>query len=304
MTPFPDRQTLAAIEAHAAALAARAGGLLLTYAARPLDVAFKTKGHADPVTEADRASEKLLIEGIRSQFPAHAILSEETPESPDTTIPYLWVLDPLDGTTNFLNRFPMWGVSIGVLYHGRPVVGALFIPTLAPLGGQVLHASHGGGAFLEDTPLKLLSDEAASDRRLSALPAYVWGQFRMKRELRKAIGELRTTGSIACELALAATGALQFAAFGGPKIWDVAGGALIVKEAGGQVMVRAGARRWEPLDSFLEPGAGLPRDGDLRKWQASLLAGGPAPVQLMANGLRPRRGLRLRRWLRRLLRGR
>ncbi len=300
--PALNRDALAAIESHAARLAAEAGALLLDYFNRPLEVVYKTKGHADPVTEADHASEKLLLEGIKSQFPTHTVLSEESPDAPDPNSPFLWVLDPLDGTTNFLNRFPFWAVSIGVLYQGAPVAGALFIPALAPLGGQVLHASDGGGAFLEDHPLKLLTGAEASDRRLSAVPAYVWGQFRMKRDLRRSIGELRTTGSIACELALAATGSLQFAAFAAPKIWDVAAGVLILKEAGGQALVRSGRRQWKPVTSFLDPQAGLPADRDLRKWQASLLAGAPEAVTLLAQSLRPRRSLR--RWLRRLLRRR
>ncbi|MBI4201534.1 MAG: inositol monophosphatase [Chloroflexi bacterium] len=296
-SPPPDE--LAAVEAHAASLAQQAGDLLLEHFNRPLEVSYKSKGHADPVTEADRASEKLLMDGIRARFPSHAILSEETPETSNAGSPYLWVLDPLDGTTNFLNRFPLWAVSIGVLYQGIPVAGALFVPVLTPLGGQVLHAGAGGGAFLGSSPIKLPSDDEPSDRRLAAVPGFFWNQFRVHPDLRRKIGELRSTGTIVGELALASAGALQFAAFSGPKIWDVAAGILVVQEAGGRVLVRAGRGAWQPFHSFTQPGAGLPRDGDLRKWSAGLLAGGPQSVAEAAQGLRPRRGLR--RWLRRLL---
>ncbi|MBI4197528.1 MAG: inositol monophosphatase [Chloroflexi bacterium] len=294
-----DPELLASIEAHAADLAARAGNLLLSYFPRPLEVAYKSKDHANPVTEADRASEKLLVEGIGERFPSHAILSEEAPDTPTATGEFLWVLDPLDGTTNFLNRFPFWGVSIAVLHQGVPVAAALFIPALATQGSQVLRARAGAGAYLGDAPVRLPAEAAPSDRRLSAMPAYFWGQFRVRRELRRQIGELRTTGSIACELALVSTGALQFAAFTSPKIWDVAAGVLILQEAGGQTLVRSERRQWKPFTSFQEPGAGLPLKGDIREWGASLLVGSPATVGLVSQGLRPRRGLR--RWLRRLI---
>ncbi|MBI4310914.1 MAG: inositol monophosphatase family protein [Chloroflexi bacterium] len=295
-----DAQLPAALENHAADLAGQAGALLLDYFNRPLETTYKSKGHGDPVTDADKAAHELLVKGIQARFPEHGVLSEEGAGTPPAgATPYLWVIDPLDGTTNYLNRFPLWGVSIGVLRNGVPVAAALYLPALASLGSPLLHARAGGGSHIGDAPLALAFGAETSDRRLTTMPAYFRGQFRMSKTLRRNIGEVRNTGSIACELALAATGSLQLAAFGSPKIWDVAAGALIVNEAGGRVMVRTRRSRWKPFESFLDPGAGLPRDGNLAKWGAGLLAGAPAAVDAAASGLRPRLGLV--RWFRRLL---
>lgn len=298
--PLPDidPSLLLSIEEHAIRLAREAGALLLDSFQQEHQVEYKSSGHQDPVTEVDRNADELLTAGIQRQFPQHGILSEETPEPHGVDRDFLWVVDPLDGTANFVNRYPFFGVSIGVLYHGTPVVGALFIPSPLTSGGQVVHARRGGGAFADEAPIHIYKEKEPSQTGLVSMPAHFWSQFRLGKELRRRLGEARITGSIVYELALVASGVLQYAAFSGPKLWDVAAGVLIVREAGGEVLVRTARQRWRPLRSFLEPGAGLPADGDLRKWGAGLLAGNPSVVDLVARNLRPRS--RLWRWIWRL----
>ena len=291
-----DPSILLSLEEHATTLARQAGALLLDLFQQELHVEYKSEGQRDPVTEADRKAEELLTSGIRQHFPQHGILSEETPEPYGIERDFVWVLDPLDGTTNFMNRYPFFGVSIGVLYRGTPVAGALFIPWPLVSGGQVLHARLGGGAFADGTPVQVHDGEGPSPSGLLSMPAYFWSQFRLGKELRRRMGDVRVTGSIAYELALVASGALQYAAFGGPKIWDVAAGVLIVREAGGDVLVHTYKRRWGPLRSFLEPTTGLPTDGDLRKWRAGLLVGNPSVVDMVSRNLHPRSGLWHRLW--------
>ncbi|MFC1935277.1 inositol monophosphatase family protein [Chloroflexota bacterium] len=290
-----DSSLLLSMEEHATRLARQAGSLLQDLFHRKLHVEYKSRGHQDPVTEVDRHAEELLRAGIRRQFPQHGILSEETPEPHSEKGDFVWVVDPLDGTTNFVNHYPIFGVSIGVLYHGTPVVGALFISSPLTPEGQVVHARWGGGAFADEAPIQVYGDKEPSRSGLLAMPAYFWSHFRLGRELTHKLGEVRITGSIVHELALVASGVLQYATFSGPRIWDVAAGVLIIREAGGEVLVHTTRRRWEPLLSFLEPATGLPADGDLRKWRASLLVGNPSVVDLVASNLQPRG--RLWRWL-------
>ena len=109
----------------------------------------------------------------------------------------LWVLDPLDGTTNFLNGLPVYAVSIGVLYRGTPVAGALFVPWPGSNGGVVLHARRGGGARMEDEALSVLDGDAPEAGRLTGLPASFGARFRVGSGLRRQPGEVRVTGSIA-----------------------------------------------------------------------------------------------------------
>ena len=295
--PEVEPSLLLSLEEHAVALARQAGALLLDLFHQTLQIEYKSKGDRDPVTDADRKAEELLITGIRGRFPNHGILSEEMPEPQGMDRDILWVLDPLDGTTNFMNGYPFFSVSIGVLYRGAPVAGALFVPSPAAAGGQVLHARLGGGAFADEIPIQVYGEKEPSHTGLLTMPAGFWRQFRVGSDLRRRMGDVRTTGSIAYELALVASGALQYGAFSGPKIWDVAAGVLIIREAGGEVLVRTGRRVWKPLGSFLEPNGGI-RDDDLRKWGAGILVGNASVISLVARNLVPRS--RLWRWLRRL----
>ncbi len=290
-----DPELLRSIEGHAVLLARDAGALLLDSFQRDHQVEYKSEGNRDPVTEADKQAEELLAAGIRDRFPDHGILGEETPESQGLDNDFIWVLDPLDGTYNFLNRYPFFGVSVGVLHRGVPVVGAMFVPSPLKAGGQVLHARSGSGAFADDEPIHAHDGEGEPGSGLVSLPGAFRGQFQMGKELRRQIGEVRTTGSIVYEISLVASGVLRLAAFGGPRIWDVAAGVVIVREAGGEALAWTG-RQWEPMLSFLERSTGLPSDGDLRQWRTGLVMSSKSLSRVVSAELKPRGGLL--RWLR------
>ena len=133
------------IEASAIELARNAGKLLLGYFDKPLHVTYKAQHNRSPVTDADKASDDYLRGEIARRFPEHALLSEESEDGADRAAEVTWVIDPLDGTTNFLNGLPTFGVLIGVLEQGRPVASATFLPTVTTTEGRVLHAHAGGG---------------------------------------------------------------------------------------------------------------------------------------------------------------
>ncbi len=292
---------LKGIEEAAAELARGAGKLLMGYFRTPLEVTYKSPNQRDPVTDADKAADAYLHQEIRRRYPGHAILSEETPSDQEVSREVVWVLDPLDGTVNFMNGLPVFGVSIGVLERGVPVVGAIFLPSIQAPEGSVLHARAGGGAFLDATPLDITDGQLPGRSRLSALPSYFGRLFSIRPELRRRLGEVRSTGSVAYELALVASGSFQYAAFTGPRIWDVAAGIGLVQEAGGRVLTRqTGSGGWVPFRAFGEPGAGAtPELNTLRQERLSILAGSPQATAFVASHLRPHR-LRWRRLWRRL----
>lgn len=290
-----DPEFLRAVEDHAVRLAREAGTLLLDSFQRDHQVEYKSEGNRDPVTEADKQAEELLTAGIRDRFPGHGILGEESPESQGLDNDFVWVLDPLDGTYNFLNRYPFFGVSVGVLHKGVPVVGALFVPSPLKTGGQVLHARSGNSAFVDDEPVHAHDGRGELGSGMVSLPGTFRSQFQMGKELHRQIGEVRTTGSIVYEISLVASGVLRLAAFGGPRIWDVAAGVVIVREAGGEALAWTG-RHWEPMLSFLERRTGLPSDGDLRQWRTGLVMSSMSLSRVVSDELKPRGGLL--RWLR------
>ena len=286
------------IEAHAVELARGAGEILAGYFGRPIEVEFKDDEERDPVTRADKATQEYLVAEIARRFPDHGILGEEaTEEEKESEAPardILWVLDPLDGTTNFMNGLPVFASSIGVLHRGRPVAAALYVPWPNGGGGFVLHCRKGGGCFADDEPVSVFETQEPVPNRLIGVPGYFGVVNRFSKELAGKAGEPRTTGSIAYELAMTARGVMQYAIFGAPRLWDMAGGALAVMEAGGTVMTRfRGERRWHPLESTVPSwDEKTPTMKELRAWMAPLVAGNKQLAPLVANSVRRRFSLK------------
>ena len=138
------------------------------------------------------------------------------------------------------------------LHRGRPLAGALYLPWPAPNGGLVLHCRRGNGCFANDDPVEVFATEKPIGNRLVGLPGFFPVTTRVKQDWKGGLGEPRTTGSIAYELAMTAMGSMQYAVFGAPRMWDMLGGAIAVQEARGTVMTRfRGEKSWHPLDSLV-----------------------------------------------------
>jgi myo-inositol-1(or 4)-monophosphatase len=284
--PLPDAGTLRAIEEAACEFIRDAGKIVLERYAGPLEIEYKDKLKRDPVTEADKAVEAYLTEAVGARFPEHRVLGEEG-QDPAHEAEYEWIVDPIDGTVNFINHLPFFAVSVGVLHRRRPVVGAILFPT----SGDLLHARHGGGAYQNDTPIRVHPATEPSNRITAGLPPGYWFQFRTERPARRKLGEARSLGSIAYEMGVVATGGFGWAIFRGPKVWDVAGGVTIVREAGGVVLYHNQDRGgWVPLDRFIAP---LPKNPDeprkLRNWGAPVILGAKGIAEGLAPHLSPRR---------------
>ncbi len=286
------------IEQHAVEIARGAGRILAGYFGRPITVEFKDEHERDPVTAADKAAQEYLTAEIAKRFPEHGVLGEEgTEEEKESEAPakdILWVLDPLDGTTNFINGLPVFASSIGVLHRGWPMAAALYVPwpNSEPKsgGGFVLHCRKGGGCFADDERVSVYESEKPVPSRLIGVPGYFGVGQRFTGELAGKAGEVRTTGSIAYELAMTARGVLQYAMFGAPRLWDMAGGALAVVEAGGTVMTRfRGERRWHTMECLVPSWEEkTPTMKELRGWTASLVAGNQKVAPMIAENVKRR----------------
>lgn len=235
----PESTVLAPLLLLDAALAAarEAGALLREKLGAPRQVAFKA-GHNDLVTDGDKAAEALITTYIRTRFPDHRILAEEGTTGADVS-PYRWLIDPVDGTTNFAHNLPAFAVSIGVEYENRLQAGVVYNPAAEELFAAAL----GHGATLNGRPIAVSTIALPASalvgcgaisyryqgRRIKAGPAF-W----------RITQGCRTTGAAALDLCYVACGRLDL--FCGPSLraWDVAAGALIVQEAGGEVTDFAG----------------------------------------------------------------
>ena len=300
-----DEDALRDIEAHAVRLARHAGGILRGHFERTLDVRYKDDKQSDPVTNADLETQSYLSAAIAERFPTHGILGEEDDAAqrekmdkqpaPD----FVWALDPLDGTRNFLSGLPLYACSIGVLHKGAPVAGAVFLPWPAADGGIVLHARKGGGAFADEEPIAVAASDEPVGNRLITLPGGFGAMFGVKPPLRDKFGELRMTGSIAYELAMVAKGVTQYTLTGAPFLWDAAGGVAVAQEAGCLVLQGRRPRgfapfapplSWHPLETFaLGWRSGRTTMRELREWRSPLLIASPGAARYVAGNLSARR---------------
>jgi myo-inositol-1(or 4)-monophosphatase len=222
---------------------------------------------------------------VAERFPGHVVLGEEQKEVGDIRdAEFLWAVDPVDGTANFVNGLPIFCCSIGLLHRLRPVVGCIFLPTGPDLRSGVMHARSGGGAFFGDSPVRVRDNDARSRSALACLPSSYHVQYRFSSHQTRRWHDIRSLGSIAYEMALAACGVLEYAAFRMPRIWDVAAGLTIVKEAGGETRSwDKESRCWFQFERFQSPG------GQLRRWTAPLLVGGIDGVRTAGAVMSPER---------------
>ncbi len=219
--------------------AAQAGGEVILEAhrgRRPGQIAASSmKGVNDFVTEVDKAAEQRIVSIIREVYPDHDIQAEESPNQTFTS-DFRWIVDPLDGTTNFIHGYPMFAVSVGLSYRGRMVMGVVF----DPLRGELFRAEAGHGAFLNDQPLKLSEVGNLREALLTTgfpfkAQQHLHRYLQIFEELFKASSGIRRLGSASLDMAWVAAGRADgfFEMVLSP--WDMAAGAVLVLEAGGVV---------------------------------------------------------------------
>jgi len=219
-------------------IAREAGALLANYFER--HVPYELKGEFDLVTEADRASERLVVERLRSHFPQHSIVAEEG-GGHESSSEYRWYVDPLDGTTNFAHTFPMFNVTLALERAGEMIAGVIF----DPLRQEIFSAEHGAGAYLNHRRIRVSAckrlEESLASTGFPSRKRHVSVNIHFYHQMAMASHGVRRTGSAALDLAYVACGRLDAFWEFGLKPWDMAAGALIVREAGGAVSDMHGA---------------------------------------------------------------
>ncbi|MGI6638190.1 MAG: inositol monophosphatase family protein [Desulfobulbus sp.] len=232
---LPGGQTLTQLLEVAIEAAQSAGQILVHHYGKPHDIV--KKGAVDLVTEADLASEKAIVALLQHKTPQITIMAEEQSDSHTLNqTETLWVVDPLDGTTNFAHGFPFFSVSIALLQAGKPLVGVVYAPMLE----ELFCAQTGGGATLNNTPIRT----STADTLIEALVATGF-PYERRAQLPRIMQQLqavlhhvqdvRRAGSAAIDLAYVACGRLDAYYEVQLSPWDTAAGWLLVEEAGGRV---------------------------------------------------------------------
>jgi myo-inositol-1(or 4)-monophosphatase len=233
---------------NVASMAARRGGSILIRYLNKLDrLKVEKKGHNDFVSDADRAAEEAVIEVIQRHYPEHAILAEESGVQGDSDT--VWIIDPLDGTTNFLHGFPQFCVSIGVQVKGRVEAAAVY----DPMRQELFAAARGEGAILDDRKIRVSGRKDLEHALIGTGFPFRQSDMDMGPYLEMLGKVVRNTsgvrrpGAAALDLCYVAAGRLDGFWETGLKPWDLAAGSLIIREAGGIVSGLDGSENY--LDS-------------------------------------------------------
>jgi myo-inositol-1(or 4)-monophosphatase len=219
---------------NVAVRAARAAGnVILRYMNRIDGLNVVEKQRMDFASEVDRLAEAEIVKELRRAYPTHAILAEESGAIGKG--PLVWVIDPLDGTHNYLRGIPHFSVSIALLEKGEPVYGVVF----DPLRGELFTASKGDGAYLNDRRIRVSKRENLGGAMIATGFPYrqrqhLDAQLDMTRALLGQAEDIRRSGSAALDLAYVAAGRYDGYFEIGLKPWDMAAGVLLVREAGGR----------------------------------------------------------------------
>jgi myo-inositol-1(or 4)-monophosphatase len=234
---------------NTAVKAARKAGTIISRASNDLErLTVRRKRHNDFVSEVDHAAEEAIIRILKETYPAHGFHAEESGKD-RAKAEYVWVIDPLDGTTNFLHGFPQYCVSIALLHKGIAQQAVV----LDPNRNELFTATRGSGAFMNERRMRVSKVESLKDaligtgfpfREVDHLDDYL----RMFRHMTLHSSGIRRPGAAALDLAYVAAGRLDGFWEMGLSPWDMAAGALLVREAGGLVADLEGE------EDFLETG--------------------------------------------------
>jgi len=223
---------------NTAVKAARKAGAIINRASLDVDLLkVSTKGHADFVTEVDKAAEQAIIDTLSQAYPDHGFLAEESGASrPVGAADYTWIIDPLDGTTNFIHGFPQYAVSIACQHGGQITQAVVYDPSR----NDLFTATRGRGAFLNDRRLRVSKRSQLKDallatgfpfRKLDRLDEYLV----LFKRLTACTAGIRRPGAAALDLAYVAAGRFDGFWEYGLAPWDMAAGSLLVLEAGGMI---------------------------------------------------------------------
>ena len=291
-----EKKLLINIQKDAYELAMAAGKLLQRYFRDPLaesevlKVSYKDAKGRDPVTAADKEVQEYLSEQIKKRYPDHGIVGEEGDSTSDSLPDIVWVIDPLDGTRNFMHGFPCYASSIGIMFKGVPVAGAIFIPWPNQDPGIVIHASNGNGCMVNDKRLETPSIKEVDPNAIITLPGSFSGRFKFDGQFTSKSGEPRMGGSIAYEMSLVALGITEYAVISGSHLWDVLAGIVLVNESSATSLMqntgnsyKSDTGVWSKFENVVEPWeSGVTKISDVRRGISPLLLAQSGVVQTVA----------------------
>ena len=236
-----------------------AGDSIVREMDRTRDISIETKGKNDFVTEVDKNAEGIIISVIKNAYPEHAFLAEESGQEGEND--YLWIIDPLDGTTNFLHGLPHFAISIALERDGKPFAGVVYSPVM----DELFWAENGQGAFLNNERLRTSGRRNLEECLIATGMPYKGRdnhpQYpQMLDTVWSTTSGIRRFGAAALDLAYIAAGRYDGFFEFSLSPWDIAGGIIIVREAGGNVTVINGSGEMKKTGNILASNGHIHRE--------------------------------------------
>jgi len=240
----------------------------------------------NPVTEIDLKTQNLIISKIHSNFPKHAILGEEGESKKFVESDYLWIIDPIDGTKNFINALPLYSVSIAVMFQGNIIAGAIGLPWK---NNFIISAYKGSGLQSTSPKRYVVENSKPSAGLITFAPTYFQRSYGIKRNFLQSSGEIRNLGSTAAELALVANGNAQLSLSGYAFVWDFAAAWLLVKESNKKIFFgNMNDNKWQDINPWEKYyNNGLYELDKLKNWRGKFLACQKEHVEFLLDNIKP-----------------
>ena len=269
-------------------VAEEAGKFVMNYFDKDFEVFSKdTKNNL--VTEVDKGCQELIKNKISNRFPDHSIIGEEDGDSSISNISeFTWVVDPIDGTTNFANGLPNFSISIGLLKNSVPIAGSIWIPWPNENRCLIFSTAKDEGSWIDNRKIDINNPqfslgEGAISSYSSFSPIFGNKSRKIKPMNIRLRGDKRVIGSVAYEMAMLTKGVISFALLGPAFIWDFGAGLLLIKEAGGVVLELD--NNYEPKSEFTSfLNTNYQKDEEtfekLKNWTGKFIAGNPDIMKL------------------------
>ena len=269
-------------------VAEEAGKFVMNYFDKDFEVFSKdTKNNL--VTEVDKGCQELIKNKISNRFPDHSIIGEEDGDSSLSNITeFTWVIDPIDGTTNFVNGLPNFSISIGLLKNSEPIAGSIWIPWPNENRCLIFSTAKDEGSWIDNRKIDINNPqfslgEGAISSYSSFSPIFGNKSRKIKPMNIRLRGDKRVIGSVAYEMAMLTKGVISFALLGPAFIWDFGAGLLLIKEAGGVVLELD--NNYEPKSEFTSfLNTNYQKDEEtfekLKNWTGKFIAGNPDIMKL------------------------
>jgi len=262
-------------------LAEEAGKFVMNYFDEDFEVFSKDRKN-NLVTEVDKGCQDLIKNRISKRFPYHNIIGEEDdPSEIKNVSEFVWVIDPIDGTTNFANGLPNFSISIALLKNSAPIAGSIWIPWPNEKKSLIFSTAKDGGSWIGNSKISINKSnfsigEGAISSYSSFSPIFGNKDRKIKSMNKRLRGDKRVIGSVAYEIAMLAKGVVSLALLGPAFIWDFGAGLLLIKEAGGIVLELD--NNYEPkseFNSFLNENYQKDQETfiKLRNWTGKFIAG-------------------------------